>query len=310
MPRTTHSKPSNALVVACSKGGKFAEALARKLAAHHSALLVETFPDGETKIRFAKPVKGKTVVLVQSLHPSPNDALMELLFALTTARDLGARKTIAVVPYLAYARQDSRFRPGEVVSNKIVARMIEEAGAGAFLTVTTHLHRIRSLSQLFREIPARDILLCGEIASYARKLAPKLNSKSVVVVGPDFESTPIVKRIAKLLGTEYYVFLKKRLSGTTVKNIQAPGLDCKGKRVLLVDDMASTGNTLISVTGILKRKGAKRVDCVVVHLLDEEGGLKILKNGIDSLACSNTLYNKYAKIDAAKPSALELEKLL
>ncbi len=302
----------NLLVVACSKGGGFAESLAKRLGARHSALSVETFPDGETKIRFAKPVKGRVVALVQSLHPKPNDALMELLFALSTAGELGARKTIAVVPYFAYARQDSRFKPGEVVSNRIVAGMIEEAGAGAFVTVATHLHRIPSLSRIFRKIPARNVTLGSEIAAYyrrARSANAAAGRRGLLVVGPDAESKPMAKEIAGKLGCGWYVFLKKRLSGTAVRNIMAPGLECRGRDVLLVDDMVSTGNTLASVAAILKAAGAKRVDCVAVHLLDKEGGGVVLKEA-DSFACSNTLRGKFSRIDASQAAGREIGLLL
>src|SRR3989344_7386432 len=279
------------LVVGCSQGKLLGRALAKRLDAGYSDLYAEKFPDGEMKIRFTAPLKGKTVFVVQSLHPFPNDSLIELVFALKTAKELGAKKVFAVVPYFAYARQDNRFNEGEVVSNRIVAKMIEWAGADGFVTVTTHLHRISSLKQIFR-IPAVSVLLSKEIADYAKK--KKLSGKNVLVVGPDGESAPLAGEIAEELNAGHYVFLKKRFSGTRIKSFETPGLDCKGKSVLLIDDIASTGNTLISVAGILKRHGAKKVDCVVVHLLDEEGGRKVRKNGLDSIACSNTLPNSFS----------------
>jgi ribose-phosphate pyrophosphokinase len=299
---------SKALVVGCSQGKALGRLLAKRLGIGYSDLSADFFPDGEIKIRFQEILKGKTVFLAQSLHPSPNDSLVELVFALSTAKELGARKIIAVVPYFAYARQDFRFNPSEGVSNKLVARMIEQAGADGFITVTTHLHRISSLKQIFRKIRSENVLLSKEIADYAKN--KKLHGKNLLVVGPDGESAQLVKAIAKNLGAGHYVFLKKRLSGTRIKSFETPGLSCKGKSVLLVDDIASTGNTLISVAGILKRHGAKKVDCAVVHLLDEEGGKKILKNGLDSIACSNTLQNKFSKIDASPALAKALKKFV
>lgn len=214
----------------------------------------------------------------------------------------------AVAPYLAYARQDIRFNPGEVVSNKIVAEMIEQAHADAFFTVTTHLHRISSLKQIFKRIPAVNVLVNLDIAAYAR--SKKMGD--LLVVGPDWESGPLVQDIASQLHAGVYVFKKQRLSGTRVKNFQTEGLSCKSKNVLLVDDMASTCNTLISVAKILKRHGAKRVDCVAVHLLDESGGVKVLKagNGISSIASSNTIKTTFCKIDASKQTAREIKRFL
>ena len=292
-------------VVGCSQGRVLGRLLAKRLNANYSDLDTDKFPDGETRIRFQTKVSGKEVFIVQTMHPKPNDALVELLFALQTARELGAKKVCAVVPYFAYARQDFRFNGGECVSNRIVARMIEEAGADAFVTVTTHLHRISSLHDIFLRIKSQNVLLGKEIADYA--LSKKL--KPALVVGPDWESGPLVRDVALRLDAGFYVFRKKRLSQTRVKSFQTPGLDCKGKNVLLIDDIASTGNTLVSVAKILEKHGVKRVDCVVVHLLGEEGGMKVLKNGIASLACSNTLANKFSKIDCSKQIANAITRI-
>jgi len=294
---------SKLLVVGCSQGKALGKLLASNLKAEYSDLHSVKYPDGETLVRFKQKLVGRKVLVVQTMHPSPNDSLVELLFALNTARELGAGKICAVVPYFAYARQDKRFNDGECVSNKIVAGMIEHAGADAFVTVTTHLHRISTLSEVF-SIPAVNVLLTKEVADYA---SAKLHS--TLVVGPDWESGPLVRDVALRLGVEQFVFKKKRLSGTRVKNFEAGGLDCKGERILLLDDMASTGNTLISVAKILKKQGAKKVDCTVVHLLDDEGGRKILKNGIDSIACSNSIERKFSKIDCSRQLAFAIERL-
>ena len=293
-----------AIVIGCSNSHSLAEKLSKQLKTSYSKLSVDHFPDGEMRIRFTAPLKGKTVLILQSLYPNPNDSLVEFLFAISTAKELGAKKIIAIAPYFAYARQDKRFNEGEAVSNKIVARMIEQAGADAFITVTTHIHRIKSLKEIFRKIPVHNVLLSSEIAEYAKR---KKLDKNLLVVGPDWESTPIVEAVAKLLKAETYVFRKHRISGTRIKNFITEGLRCRGKNILLIDDIASTGNTLISVAGILKRHGAKRVDCIVVHLLEEKGGEKILKNGINSIACSNTVENKFSKIDASKATARPLK---
>ncbi|MFH1056685.1 MAG: ribose-phosphate diphosphokinase [Candidatus Micrarchaeota archaeon] len=291
----------NSVVVGCSNSKRLARSLAKKLDVSYSDLFTDRFPDGEKRIRFNARLENKTVFLVQSLHPCPNGSLVELVFAIETAKELGAFKVFAIVPYFAYARQDFRFNPGEAVSNRIVARMIEQAGADGFITVNTHLHRIKNLREIF-SIPSDDVLLSKEIADYAKK---KIKGK-VLVVGPDWESTPLVKEIAKLLHSDHYVFKKKRLSGTRVKSFETPGLDCRGKSVLLVDDIASTCNTLVSVTKILKKNGAKKVDCVVTHLLEEGGAKKALKNGVSSIVCSNTLENKFSKMDASGAIAQEI----
>ncbi|MEM4254863.1 MAG: ribose-phosphate diphosphokinase [Candidatus Norongarragalinales archaeon] len=287
------------IVIGCSQGRVLGKLLAKRLKIPYFDLSTEKFPDGETRIRFRQKLSGKKVLLVQSMYPFPNDSLVELLLATETARELGAKHVFAVVPYFAYARQDTRFNDGECVSNKIVARMVEDAGADAFITVATHLHRISSLRDIFTRIHSQNVLLGKEIADYAiaRKLKPSL------VVGPDWESKPLVREVALRLHCPSYVFRKQRLSGRKVKSFLTPGLDCRGKRVLLVDDIASTGNTLVSVAKILKKNGAKSVDCAVAHLLDEKGGKSVLRKGVDSLASSNSVSSAFSKIDCSQALA-------
>jgi len=287
-------------VISCTGGGKLAKNLARLLSASFDEISLERFPDGELHLRFPREnYNGENIVLVQSLSPSPNEKLLELLLAERGAKELGAKKITAVIPYLAYARQDSQFNPGEVVSNKIVCDLIQHAGADEFYSVASHLHRIRSFSQLF-SIPAQDVLMSEEMANWITK---KIGRKNVVVVGPDGESMRLVKPVADLLSCDFGTFTKKRLSGSRIKHLSAPDVDVKGKHAVIIDDIVSTGATVIDAAKILKKMGAVKVSCICVHLMQEQSGKKLLKSGLKFFACSNTISSRYSELDAAYPIA-------
>ena len=286
------------LVIACSNGKVIGKKLALHLGASYSELWKEIFPDGELHLKFKTALKGKEVVLVQSLSPNPNDSLVELVFAIKTAKELGAKKVVVVAPYLCYARQDKRFHEGEIVSNKIASHLIQHAGADEFYTVAAHLHRVDSLSTLF-SIKAANVSIPQEMADWIKK---KLG-KDTVVVGPDIESHRVGREVAKLVGSGYDTFLKKRVSGSRVKHTAVANVYCQGKNVVIVDDIISTGGTILGAAKHLKRMGAKSVSAVCVHLMTEAAGDKLRANGIKYVAASNTIPSKYSVLDASKAIA-------
>ncbi len=289
-------------VIACSNGKEIARKLARHLRVAYSELWRERFPDGELHLRFKADIRGQEVVLVQSLSPNPSESLLELVFAINTAKELGARKVIVVAPYFCYARQDKRFKPGEIVSNKIVARLIQDAGADEFYTVAAHLHRVSSLSELF-SIKSANVLIPEEIAAWIKK---KLG-KNVVIVGPDIESHWVGRKVAQLVGCQYDTFLKKRFSGSRVKHTAVAKVNATGKDVVIIDDIISTGGTIIGAAKHLKKMGARSVSAICVHLMNEASGDKLIKQGIKYVVASNTIVTKYSQLDASKAIALALK---
>ncbi len=291
------------LVVACSNGKVIGRKLALHLGASYSELWKEVFPDGELHLKFKANLNGKQVALVQSLSPSPNDSLIELVFAIKTCKELGAAKVVVVAPYLCYARQDKRFHDGEVVSNKIASHLIQHAGADEFYTVAAHLHRVDSLSTLF-SIKAANISIPHEMANWITKNI----GKDAVVVGPDIESHRVGREVAKLVGSGYDTFLKKRVSGSRIKHTAIAKVECRGKNVVIVDDIISTGGTILGAAKHLKKMGAKSVSALCVHLMTEAAGDKLRRNGIKYVAASNTIPSKYAVLDASKAIATAILK--
>ena len=136
-------------ILLCNKGSaSFARALARRMPAPCKELFVSRFPDGELKLRVPAEAKGSHAILVYSMQPNPNESLLEIMFAIAACRQLGAKKVTLVTPYLGFMRQDKMFHSGEAVSNRIVAKLL--SSADRVITIDPHLHRIRSLRQIFR----------------------------------------------------------------------------------------------------------------------------------------------------------------
>ncbi len=177
------------IVIGGSNSAQLAKRIAKKLKSKYTQLVSRNFPDGESYIRILKPVKGKRVILVQSMHPKPNDALLESILTLRTAKELGAKKTVLVSPYMGYLRQDKRFKPGEAVSNHIIADLL--TFIDQIITIDPHLHRIKSLSEIFKT-KTKKLSANHVLAKHIKK-----HYSDAIIVGPDIESYQWAKAIAE-----------------------------------------------------------------------------------------------------------------
>lgn len=214
------------------------------------------FPDGELKLKLPAQLSG-TVVLLRSLY-RPNEKLVELLLSAPAARGLGAQRVLLACPYLAYMRQDMAFTPGEVVSQRHVGGWLAEAFDG-LVTVDPHLHRIASLDEV---MPA-----CEAVSLSAAELMGAWIARQVerpLLLGPDEESAQWVQRAAAVAGLEHAVCVKQRFGDREV-DVAMPAVDVRGRAVVLMDDMASTGRTLIGAATQCRALGATSVDVAVTH---------------------------------------------
>ena len=269
-------------------------AAARRLGAvlNVSVHEVEThrFPDKECLIRV--PASARTVILYRSLD-DPDRKIIELLLAASAARDQGAERVILVAPYLAYMRQDRAFHAGEAVSQKVLGGLI----AGHFdglVTVDPHLHRISALSEVVTGIPAISL-------SAAPVLATLVDARdSPVVVGPDSESRQWTETIAAPLGLQTLVASKQRLGDRQVA-LAIPRMDqVKGRRAILVDDMISSGRTLVQTARLLHSAGASSVEAIVTHCLANTEDLGFMnKNGIASISSSDSVDGTTSRVQLA-----------
>ncbi len=278
--------------------GSGAEKLARKMSHISGAPIAEVarrqFPDGEQYVRVSGDVRGKDVAIVQSFAFSPDRLLVEYSLIADALRGMGCSRVIGVFPYLAYARQDERFSEGEALSAKVFSGLIEASGTDAVYTVDMHLHRFQAISEVFR-IPATNLSAMRLLAEYYLEHAP---GGQVLVVGPDSESSQWVRDVAELIPSMCTVLDKERLGDREVRVSDIPGGMCSA--AIIVDDMVSTGKTILEVLRKLKSSGVRRVDALVTHSLLVEGAYSKLKEGgLDSLITTDTIENVHASVSVA-----------
>ena len=219
---------------------------------------VHRFPDGELRVT-AGP-SAETAILYAPLD-APNDKLIALMFAAEALRRGGARRLVLVAPYLCYMRQDKAFHAGEAISQKVIGALIARI-FDRVVTVDAHLHRTHDIADVFPGIYSQD--LSGMPASAA---ALGGIDNATVVAGPDEESAPWVSDLAGRLGLAHTVGRKTRAGDRAVSiGFAEPSL-FKGRPVLLVDDIVSSGGTLVACARALRAAGTTRIDAVVTHAL-------------------------------------------
>lgn len=260
------------------------------------------FPDGEAYFRLEPNPSGRSIAFVCGLD-HPDAKLLTLMMAADTAIDLGARRVGLVAPYLPYMRQDRRFRPGEPVSARLVARLIGERFHW-LVTVDPHLHRIRTLSELY-SMPTGPVSATPLIADWIRSAVA-----APFIVGPDVESEQWVAGIAARLGCPHVTLAKDR-SGDRKVEITAPDLAAVSSRTaVLVDDIASSGATLVEAVRVLRRTGLAPVACVVVHALCPSRVTKRLHDMGARLVSIDTVAHPTNAIDCTVLLASETRQLL
>lgn len=289
------------IIVGCSKGEHIAEKIAKELKTSYSQLDVKKFPDGEINIKFNKKISGSTVVLVQSFYGNISDCIIEVLFASDTAKELGAKKIILVAPYFPYLRQDKRFHSGECISLNVMTKLIGKY-FNKILIVDPHLHRQKKLSDIF-SINSNTITSNSYIADYIKKYI-----KNPLIVGPDYESYKWVKNIAKKINCEFVTLNKKRYSGREVKTTLNKKININNKNIVFVDDIISTGNTILEAVKTLKKIGAKKFNCIAVHGIFVENALNKLKKANVKVITTNSIPNKVDKIDISSSISEALKK--
>jgi len=277
-----NTAPRPGLLLAFDDEARFAQALADACGVRHAAIVRHRFPDGELKLKLPPLGAADRVAILRSLH-DPNEKLIELLLAARTARDQGVGHLTLVAPYLAYMRQDAAFETGEAVSQRIVGGWLAQL-FDAVVTIDPHLHRIRSLEEA---IPAPTTVTLTAAPALGRMIAARI--RDALVIGPDEESAQWAGAAARAGGLAWSVCLKERRGDRDV-SISAPPVDVKGRHVVLVDDVASTGRTLAHAARMILQAGAARCDAAVTHPVFAADALAVMEaHGIGSVWSSDTI---------------------
>jgi len=290
------------LIVSCSHGKHLGHLIAKKSKKKYSNLIVDKFPDNELRIRFDSNLRSKNVVLVQSFYRNISDCIVEVIFAAKTAYELGAKNVTLVAPYFPYLRQDKRFHEGEAVSQSIIASLIDKY-FDAIYVMDPHLHRKNKLEYVFK-IKSKKLTANNQIADYIKK-----HIKNPVVIGPDEESYKWAKNVAEIIGAESRILNKKRYSSYHVKIKLNKKIDLRNKNVVIVDDIISTGHTILETAKILRKLGAKSIYCICVHGIFVDEALSKLKKARIKVVSTNTIPSKVAKIDVSEVIGEGLKEL-
>ena len=275
------------MVLSGSTSKSLAQDLAQVLGLEHVQATTKHFPDGECYVRIEGEALDKEVVVVQNTNP--DSSLVELLLLLDAARGLRAEKVTCVIPYFGYARQDRRFMTGEALSAKVMLRHLEME---MDRLITIDLHKPDVL-EWFARAPARDLKAAPAIGEYFSGQGIDL------VLGPDQGAKQRAREVADVIGCESDHLQKTRYSGTEV-TITPSHVGASGRTVLIVDDIISTGGTIVAATSELKRLGAKRVYASCTHGLFTGGAIEKLKGVCDMVVSTNTLESEVSRISVAK----------
>lgn len=258
---------SRAIVLALPGNEKLAGEIAAHAGFELGALETRRFPDGETYLRLQSDVGGREVVLVCTLA-NPDPQVVRLIFAARTARERGAARITLVAPYLAYMRQDKAFHEGEAVTSVQFAALLSNE-IDRLITVDPHLHRHKALSEVYT-VPAEALHAAPLLSAWIQA-----NVADPLIVGPDIESEQWANAIAAGAPT---VVLRKERRGDRQVEITFPDLaPFAGRQPVLVDDIASSGRTLVEACKGLEQRGFARPICVVVHPLFAEDAFDRLR---------------------------------
>ena len=264
--------------------------LGKGLGAEQGALEMRHFPDGESYLRVLSPVSGRHCILLVNLL-QPDEKILPIRFLAHTLRAQGAASIGLVAPYLSYMRQDTIFNPGEALTSAIFAELVSST-VDWLVTVDPHLHRYQNLNDIY-SIPA--LAISG---------MPALNTwiatqPDALLVGPDAESRQWVETLAKAAGRPFVIGNKQRHGDRDVRVSLPAGSDIARYRTsVIIDDVISSGHTVLQTIEALKRAGAGRIICAAVHgVFAEDADRKILDAGADQLAVSNSIPGDYGTFD-------------
>ncbi len=275
---------------------------------------LKKFPDGENYVRIDSDLKGQDVILLATMYPDQNSSLVEFLLLADACKDRGAKKITAIIPYFAYGRQDKRFQDGEALSLKMIAGLFKTVGIQRIIAIEAHFHRKPEDFDFFG-IPCTNISAGKILLDNIKETV----CKEFLVIGPDITSGETV---------EFATGKKTAFEKTKVcPNCKKPAIECKcsgeskqyevtgmrsdidfsGKNVVILDDMITSGTTMIKAVEKVRQEGAKKVIAAATHGVFLKDSLKTMQEKADCLVVTDTIETPASRVSVARLIAEEIK---
>ena len=265
---------------ACRQSRVLAEKIAKEYSTELGNIKITYFSDGEFQPAFEESVRGRRVFIIGSTFPS-SDHLMEMLLILDAAKRASARHITAVMPYFGWARQDRKDQPRVAIGAKLVAKLLEAAGATRIMTMDLHADQIQG----FFERPVDHLFASTIFMPYIESL----QLKNLTIASPDMGGSKRAYAYSKHLHSDVVICYKQRKKANVIGHMEVIG-EVEGKDVILVDDMIDTGGTLTHAANLMKERGAKSVRAICTHPILSGGAYeKIEESALTELIVSDTI---------------------
>ncbi|WP_297764012.1 ribose-phosphate pyrophosphokinase [uncultured Muriicola sp.] len=270
-------------IFACSQSTVLGEKIAKSYGAELGKVLFSRYSDGEFQPSFEESIRGTRIFIIGSTNPG-SENLMEMLLMIDAAKRASARHITAVIPYFGWARQDRKDKPRVPIAAKLVAKMLETAGATRIITMDLHADQIQG----FFEKPVDHLFASTLFLPYLKKLG----LKNLTIASPDMGGSKRAYAYSKALSCDVVICYKQRSKANTISHMELIG-DVKDKNVVLVDDMVDTAGTLTKAADLMMERGALSVRAITTHGLLSGGAYeKIEKSKLLELIITDSIPSK------------------
>ncbi|WP_430410482.1 ribose-phosphate pyrophosphokinase [Kordia sp.] len=267
-------------IFACTQSEELAEKIANQYGTELGKVTFSTYSDGEFQPSFEESVRGARVFIIGSTFPN-SDHLMQMLLMLDAAKRASARHITAVLPYFGWARQDRKDKPRVPIGAKLIAKMLEVAGATRIITMDLHADQIQG----FFEKPVDHLFASTVFLPYLRKL----NLDKLTVASPDMGGSKRAYAYSKFLESDVVICYKQRKKANVISHMELIG-DVTGKNVVLVDDMVDTAGTLTKAAEVMMEKGALSVRAICTHpILSGQAYERIENSKLEELIVTDSI---------------------
>lgn len=264
----------------CSQSKELSEKIAKSFGSDLGKVITSTYSDGEFQPSFEESVRGTRIFIIGSTHPS-SDNLMEMLLMLDAAKRASARHITAVLPYFGWARQDRKDKPRVPIAAKLIAKMLEAAGATRIITMDLHADQIQG----FFEKPVDHLFASTIFLPYLKEL----NLDNLTIASPDMGGSKRAYAYSKALESDVVICYKQRSKANVISHMELIG-DVTGKNVVLVDDMVDTAGTLTKAADLMMERGALSVRAICTHpILSGDAYEKIKNSRLEELIVTDSI---------------------